>query len=344
MKNRSRIEYILVTAIKIATGSSLAMYIATLLELEFAASAGIITLLSIVTTKWETLRLSFFRLLTFFISVIFAWICFNHLPSAWLAFGTYILLCVILCEGIGWRVTLSVNAVIGTHFMSTHDFSLKFIRNEFLLVLIGVVIAILLNLINGNRRIQSKLVHNMRYTENHFQEIFTELADYLSEKKTDVWSDIRILTEHLDIFVAQAYEYQNNTFRKHTAYYTHYFEMREKQCNVLQNLHAQIRKIRSFPAQAHLVADYLNYLSEHIHEMNIPTEQIQRLERMCQDITTQELPTTQEEFESRAVLYHVLMDLDEFLLYKKHFVESLNHEHFKIYWDEETKVEKKEEK
>lgn len=338
MKNKSRIERILVQAIKIALGSCLAMYIATIMGLEFAASAGIITLLSIVTTKWETLRLSFFRILTFFISVLFAWLCFNHIPSQWIAFGIYILLCVILCEGIGWRVTLSVNAVIGTHFMSTHDFSVKFIGNEFMLVIIGVVIAILLNLVNNNSSLHSKLIHNMRYTENHFQEIFVELADYLSEKKTTVWLDIRELESHLQIFVEQAYEYQNNTFRKHTAYYTHYFEMREKQCNVLHNLHAQIRKVRSFPAQAHFVAEYLNYLSDHVHEMNIPTEQIERLEQMCNDITAQDLPATQEEFESRAVLYHVLMDLEEFLLYKKHFVESLDDIHFEVYWDEKKTV------
>lgn len=333
MKNKSRIERILVQAIKIGLGSSFAMYIATLLDLEFAASAGIITLLTIVTTKWETLRLSFFRILTFFICVGFAWICFNHIPSTWLAFGTYILLCVILCESIGWRVTLSVNAVIGTHFLSTHDFSLRFIGNEFLLVMIGVVIAILLNLVNNNGRMHSKLVHNIRYTENHFQEIFMELADYLSQQKTNVWMDIQELESNLQIFVEQAYEYQNNTFRKHTSYYAHYFEMREKQCNVLHNLHAQIRKIRSFPAQAHLVSEYLTYLSEHVHEMNIPTEQILQLEQMCSSITAQELPTTQDEFESRAVLYHVLMDLDEFLLYKKTFVESLEDVHFEIYWD-----------
>ncbi|MDD3238479.1 MAG: aromatic acid exporter family protein [Lachnospira sp.] len=335
MKYKSRIERILVQAFKIALGSSIAMYIATILGLQFATSAGIITLLTIVTTKWETLKLSLFRLLTFFISVAFAWLCFNHIPSQWIAFGMYLLLCVILCEGMGWRVTLSVNAVIGTHFMSTHDFSLNFITNEFLLVIIGVVIAILLNLVNNNSSLHSKLMHNMKYTENHFQTIFSELGDYLAEKKTDanVWIDLNQLEEHLTLFVEQAYEYQNNTFRSHPGYYIHYFEMRKEQCNTLHNLHSQIRKIRSFPIQAHIVAEYLDYLSIHIHEMNLPEAQIEKLHILWENIKQQELPKTHEEFESRAVLYHVLMDLEEFLLYKKHFIESLDHVHFEIYWD-----------
>lgn len=34
------------------------------------------------------------------------------------------------------------------------------------------------------------------------------------------------------------------------------------------------------------------------------------------------LPVTREEFESRALLYHILMDLEEFLIEKKRFVTS----------------------
>ena len=44
---------------KIAIGSSCAIYLAQLLELQYATSAGIITLLTLITTKWETFKLSF---------------------------------------------------------------------------------------------------------------------------------------------------------------------------------------------------------------------------------------------------------------------------------------------
>ena len=34
------------------------------------------------------------------------------------------------------------------------------------------------------------------------------------------------------------------------------------------------------------------------------------------------LPETREEFENRAILYHVLMDLEDFLLIKQHYLEN----------------------
>ena len=45
------------------------------------------------------------------------------------------------------------------------------------------------------------------------------------------------------------------------------------------------------------------------------------------------LPVNREEFESRAVLYHILMDLEEFLVFKQRFVKGLNERQKREYWD-----------
>lgn len=42
------------------------------------------------------------------------------------------------------------------------------------------------------------------------------------------------------------------------------------------------------------------------------------------------------EFESRAILYHVLMDLEDFLLFKKKFVEELSEQKRMIYWEKDS--------
>ena len=54
----------------------------------------------------------------------------------------------------------------------------------------------------------------------------------------------------------------------------------------------------------------------------------------------QELPTTREEFEGRAVLYHVLMDIREFLRCKAEFVDQLDEQQRKLYWGNQPKGEK----
>lgn len=332
-----------ILALKIGVGSSAAIYIATLLDLQFATSAGIVTLLTLVTTKWETVRITGFRLVSFLLSVALSWLVFQHIPSQWIAYGVYIVLIEFVLISLKWQATISVNAVIGTHFLTTHDFSLAFIKNEFLIVLIGSAIAIILNLFQNNNRHEKKLVEYMRHTEAEFRDILLEVAAYLRQSPTGkkVWDDIVRMEQHLDEFVELAFEYERNTFRKHTNYYLNYFHMRENQCEVLSNLHAELKKIRTIPDQANMIADYVEYLAEHVNEINDPKEQMERLQLLIEELNQEEMPKSRDEFESRAILYHVLLYLEDFLNYKHRFLEELDDDHFEIYWEKEITKEVK---
>ncbi len=67
-------------------------------------------------------------------------------------------------------------------------------------------------------------------------------------------------------------------------------------------------------------------------ELNIPEEQLYRLHQLTEEIRQHELPKTREEFEGQAMLYHILMDLEELLIYKKRFVETITEQQKLIYW------------
>ena len=339
-EKRLKAEKILMLSVKIAIGASLAIYIAEYLRLENAASAGIITLLSVLTTKWGTLKLSLLRIVTFLATVAGCWLIFQYVQGDWIGFGIFLFFMVILCELTGLRNTLSVNAVIATHILTARDLSADFFVNELLLVLIGVALAFLLNLFHGNRSHKKVIIENMRYTEQQLQEILERLAVYLSGKNTEgsVWAEISRLEDKLKIFIEQAYEYQNNTWHFHPAYYIDYFEMRRKQYTILHNLHYEIKKIRNMPDQAAVVADYIRYLKTYVTEMNDPKEQIENLHKILKDMEMVQLPKSWEEFEGKAKVYHIMMDLEEFLIYKKRFVESLDEKKLRIYWNKEKKL------
>lgn len=327
----------LLLSAKIGIGASVAIYIAQLLHLEYATSAGIITLLTVVTTKWETFKLSFLRLLTYAISVSVCWFIFHLVPNMWIEYGLFLFVIVFLGEWMGWRSTLSVNAVIGTHFLTTQDFSLNFLINELLLVVIGIIIAIVLNLVHINSTHESGIIKSMRHVEHQMKLILTELSAYLLQQSSgdSVWEDLLKLEKELDEYVELACEYQNNTFQSHPEYYINYFEMRMKQCGALHNLHSEMRRMRQMPKQAHIVADFIMEISKHVTEMNNPQKQIDEMENILEHLRNEPLPETHEEFENRAELYHVLLDMEEFLLYNKRFLEEINETQFKVYWKQE---------
>ncbi len=332
--DRKRWKKSFMQAVKIAVGSSAAIYLAELFQLQFAASAGSIALLTIVTTKWETVKLSLFRLLTFGITVVLAWLTISRFSSEWIAYGLFILILILLCEFMNWKTTVSVNAVIGTHFLTTRDFSREFVLNELWLVLLGISIAIVLNQFHHNSSQKKEIIRSMRYTEGSLQMILGETAAYLSNKdmQRNVWEDIKSLEQKLQRFITDAVEYQGNTFQSHPGYYIDYFEMRLRQCGVLYNLHEEMKKIRQLPRQAMVIAEYVLYLADLVVEHNAPDEQLEKLEGIFAVMKTEPLPATREEFENRAILYHILMDLEEFLNYKKSFVEGLDEEQLRRYW------------
>ena len=133
-------------ALKNAIGSSLAIYIANLCGLKYSLAAGSVALLTMVTTKWKTVKLSVARVVTFIISVLMALIIFSAVESDWMAYGIYVFFVVIIAEMLGWGATISVNALIGMHFLEVRDFEFDFIANEFMLVLIGIISGLLCGL------------------------------------------------------------------------------------------------------------------------------------------------------------------------------------------------------
>lgn len=329
----------LLLAVKIGLGSSIAIYIAQALNLEYAVSAGTVTLLTLMTSKWETIKLSIARLVTFITTVLMAWVIFPHISSMWIASGILVTLEVLIAETFGWRSTVSVNAVVIVHLLTKQDFSSAAIWNEFLLVFIGVVLAVILNLFHANFSHRRKIISDMRDTENSLQSILVELASYLSgdETQCNVWNDICALEDRIHDYIKSASEYQENTFQSHPEYYISYFEMRYEQCRILHNLNDEMIKIRSMPKPATVIAEYLLYLSEFVIEIHHPTPQITRLNEIFEEMRNGEPPKTSDEFEDRALMYHILMDIQDFLTQKADFVQKLDQAQIERYWNRSSK-------
>lgn len=324
----------LILATKIGAGVAIALAIAFFLNLDNPTAAGSITLLTLVTTKLGTFKLSIQRIVTYFITVFCSLILFTLIPSDWLAFGLLIFVVVLICYTFGWQGTLSVNALIAIHFLIERDFSLHFILNEFYLVLIGIVLAIIINMFHDYGGDEAALNEDIHYTEEEIQKLLTSIVHYIrtNEHNSSVWNDLDVLEKKIQEFMIHAIEYQDNTFSSLPQYYIDYFEMREFQCEILHMLHYELRKIRSMPKEAMIISEYIEYMIPYVTAKNEPTPQLERLEELLEEMRKGQLPATREEFENRAILYHILMDLEDFLLRKKKFVQGLSQKQKELYW------------
>ena len=74
-------------------------------------------------------------------------------------------------------------------------------------------------------------------------------------------------------------------------------------------------------------------VSSSFHEYNNARGLLEELEDVKQQMRLQPLPVTREEFEARAVLFQVLLELERFLVLKREFVQGLSREDISAFWE-----------
>lgn len=261
--------------------------------------------------------------MSFLMSIVLIFLCFHATSRlGWINYGSYIFLMVIGCYYFEWQNAVSVNAVMGTHYLMSPDYSLGFALSELFLVLIGTGVAMALN---WKMPSSLKVIRqDMKRIEDAMQQVLREISGYLADSQSGelVWLDLDMLETDIHKGLKRAHEQAHNTMAEEDLYYVGYMEMRLQQCVMLQTLRERVWKIREMPRQAEPVSRYLDYVADYVHEETVPGEQLEKLGQVFEQMKREPLPVTREEFENRAILYHVLMDLEEFLFVKQRFSQS----------------------
>lgn len=310
-------------ACQITIGTVLAIFIAEFIGLSFTNSAGIITLLTILSSRWETLKLAGIRVLSFCVTVALAWLIFTNISKNLIAYGIFIFLLVLICSYFQWRNTLSVNAVIGNHFLATHNFGISAVLNELCLLMIGILVSLLIHLFHNNRNKKKYLVRDVGEIEIELQRILCQMAEELQQiKGNDVTKQVVALEKHMEKALTLAYEYRSNTWISHPRYYISYIKMRIKQCAILLTLSEEIRKIQHIPEMAIPISEFLYALSEQVNEWDEPYLLKQQLKQIRGFFQNWKIPQSHSELECHIVLYHILNELEDLLKYKQEFLDS----------------------
>lgn len=301
---------------KIALGATAAIILAELLHLQYAATAGIIAVLSIMGTKRETLRIALGRLMAYGAALLIAWGCFSLLGYRLIAFAVYLCLFAALCGAAGWTYAIAMVSVLITHFMAAGNMALPMIVNETLLFAIGTLCGIAANLHlypdeAAMRRHLTTVDELMRAALHALGRAPTGLAD----AKALLPALQRELTATESLAVRNA----DNTLWGKPLYALRYVQMRSNQRKVLSQMCAAMADVRTTPAQQETVGALFCRVAEEYRMNNDVSELLSALDAVISGMRTQPLPEDRAEFESRAVLYYVLLRLQDFLQLKAAF-------------------------
>lgn len=318
--------------LRIGVGSALAIMIAGAFGLLYNTSAGIVTLLTIQDTKKETLSITLKRLVAFLLALILGSLSFALFGYNPIAFGMFLLLFVTGCSIFGLEDGISMSAVLMTHFYMQGKIDMPLILNEFLLLVIGMSIGIVLNLFIRSR--EKEIKEDQKVIDHLIRDILDKIAMGLLDNTKEGYENSIFLPleEELDISSKKAYDGANNTLLSDTKYYIEYMEMRKNQSHVLMTIYNHSKKISFVPKQAYPISKFISYVSESFHEYNNAEELLKELEKLYEFFSKEPLPKDREEFESRAVLYQTLSELEYFLKIKRDFAIGLTEKQVEIYW------------
>jgi len=303
--------------VKTVIGSVVAMFLAMHFGLLYATAAGIIAILSLQSTKKQSLRFAGKMIGAFLLALLIGVGLFKFLGYNPLIFGLFLLLFIPLSVKLKVQEGIIVSAVLITQLLVEKTIAFSFILNQLSLVSIGVSIALLLNLYMPS--FENKIKHEQQQIEETIKKILVDMsislrAQVVSIKEEELFT---LLTARLKRGREMASKSFDNNFSAKNTYYQNYMDVRLQQLRCLQNMRKHFERLWITYKQTTMIADFTRQSAFLIQKDGMAEKLVEDLSQLRQSFTTMELPQDREEFENRVMLYQFLNDLEEFLLLEK---------------------------
>ena len=328
---RSRINYI--KWMKLSIAAPISIVIAQKLGLNYATSAGIITLLTVQDTKKETLEISIKRILAFVIMTMLCLFLFRVLGHETFTYAVFLCIFLFVCYWTRLESGITMNAVLAGHYLASGKITPNIIGNEASIFIIGAGIGMAVNLImpENLRKIRAEQAK----IDTAMKHILERMSVYLCrEDKSDYTEECFAQVERLLTSMEKEANLRiRNTFTKGDTYFISYMKLRMRQCEVLKSIYGSIMLLTGIPIQTGALSLFLKEISESFHEKNNARGLMDKLSAMRSTYKLSELPASRKEFENRSVLMQITRDLERFLRLKIEFIEQLTEDEQRKYWD-----------
>ncbi len=309
--------------IKITLGVVIAIVIAQGLKLDYALSAGTITLLSMLDIKRQSLLIAVKRIYTALLALALGAILFTLFHFSIWSLGLFLLVYIPLVLILKANVGLVINTVLITHLYARSSITFGSVLNELLLMLIGIIIALIFNLHMPSS--EASIILLQRKLEHQLRGFLVTMSDNLRNNCGihGEYVTLEELKRTIDEGKNSALAFLNSYYLKDNHYYLAYFDMRKQQYGRLKYMQEHCNTVFITHNEAKILSDFTRNLAGVIHEYNTGELLLKDLEALRAFFRESELPKTREEFENRATLYQYVNDLEEFILIKMRFVEAL---------------------
>lgn len=308
--------------VKTVIAATLAILIAQALHLEYATAAGVIAILSVGNTKKSTFRSGRNRLLNFLLAMLIAVVLFNTLGHEVLVFGLFLLIFIPFSAACGMSEGIAPNAVLVTHLMLAPTITLAVLINAFLLNLIAISLAFIVNIRMPN--FQAELLAREKRVEHHFRDLFKRLS-YIFANQTEQVVFLHKV-EELEAYILDSLTlsrtHMDNRFGDSAGHFYDYFSMRATQLEIFHEITENLMQIDMTieAVQFDALAELFKAIGQSYDKNNDGQALMQQLQATLGLYRESELPKTRSEFEVRARLFQILQLVQTFIQIKRDYI------------------------
>ena len=314
-------EYI-VKSLKITIGVVVAILLAQALKMEFYTSVATIVVVSMLSSKKQSIKLASTRLLAAIVSLALSTVLFTVFGFSLAVFTLYIFIFTLLMIKYDTKVAIVLNVVLVMHIYSLKELSFTILLNEFGLMFLGILVALVINSFIID--IEDELIEYQNNVESLFQSIFINMGKSLENQcKSEVIRDeLDQLDELLSNGKLRAYVYMNNYYIQENSYYVEYFSMRKQQFYTVKLMQKFIKLHFLMDKEVKLLKDFTDNFVNNTKVLNTCESQMKILEGIKHHFTyVAELPSTQNQLQNRIALHQYLYSLEDLVSVKMRFIE-----------------------
>lgn len=304
--------------IKTAIATPIAIFIAQMLSVSNIVAAGILTILCIQPSRKRSVITAWERFAACLLAIVFSLIFFELLGYSIFTLGLLLFLFIPVTVYLKIDSGILTGTVITLNIFHFGMMNYSFIKEQLLLILIGIGTGLAVNIYMPS--LDKQLQSLQKQLEDEFKIILYEIARYIREENMDwqgkeITSVIDIL-EKADEFVKR--DKENHLLRENHLY-DQYFTMRQRQFSLLKQMLPIITRIPKRDESSHELATFFSELSEAVHPGDTSVIYKQQLDDLQAKLEKTPLPTTDDEFQSRASLFQLLFLLETYLDLKTNY-------------------------
>ncbi|ACT01255.1 aromatic acid exporter family protein [Paenibacillus sp. JDR-2] len=303
--------------IKTALAAIIAIYSAVYLNLEPPLGAGILAILGVEVSRMKGLKSAIQRFVASSLGLFFASLVFTIFGFHIWVVALFILMTFPVLARFQLKDGIVTSAVIVFQLFNHGEVTVDVLENEVLLMICGLGWATVINFIYMPK--DQHLLESLKASvEKLFGDIFTEMGRTLREP-SHIWNGSELLEVHriIDEGARRAVLNKENRLFGQEHYWSTYFEMRRLQLESVQAMLEELALIYEKLPQNEPLAELLELLSGEVKSEVYRGITEKRLSELRQLYKSMELPRTRDEFELRAAILKMTMELERYLAIAK---------------------------